>query len=893
MEEQEIKYKDLNPYEDINFIQRRAEIRNKKGEFIFEEDVIFPDFYSDDSVNIVSSKYLCNEAKHKENDIRQMIDRVSETISNWGLKDGYFGTEEKEDNDQYWEFLYKLKYYQINQYFSFNSPVYFNCGLGDKQQLSACFILEIEDDMASIYDSIKMESLIFKHGSGSGMNMSRLRSRRERVRGGGFASGPASFLKAGDCSAGVIKSGGTLRRSAKMACLNDDHPDIQGFIHCKEIEERKLQILKDAGIKAEEGYDMSDHVFYQNTNISVRLSDAFMKSVEDDRKWYTKYILDGSVCEEFKAKDLLMEISELAWRTGDPGVQFSDNMNKWNTCINSGLIEATNPCSEFTFLNNTSCNLASANLLKFFIKFENDKIGFDVHRFEDVVDTSIIAQDIIAHHSSYPSRKITSNSHNFRPLGFGYSNLGATLMWLGLPYNSEEGRAIAALLTAIMTGTAFKVSNELATKMGGFQHFEENQEPFYKVLEQHKENMHQLLGRATSMYSKREDVISILANKVRSISHEFDNFIESRAPFRNAQVTLLAPTGTTSFLMDCATSGIEPGYSLISYKTLAGTEEATIKMVNPMVRETLKNLGYTEIEVEKLYDELHSLGHFANSDILRKEHLPIFDTAAKPEGSDRCIAYMGHVKMLAAVQPFLSGAISKTVNMPVESTVEDVYDLYLEAWRMGLKAVAIYRDDSKTFQPLHTSIAENVLKYTPVRRRLPETRPGELHKFSIGSTEGYIITGNYDNGDLGDVFLDVTKQGSTLAGLLNSLGIIISVSLQYGVPVKVIVDKLIFSRFDPSGITSNKHIRFATSIVDYLARYIGNKYLSDEDKIEFGLKKAEDDFDSDYQEEFSLVEEYCTDNSGAPVCDCCGGMMQRVGTCFNCNNCGANSGACG
>lgn len=895
--EQETKFEDLDPYEGINFVERRALIKDKDGKIIFDEIVEFPDFYSEKAVNIVSSKYLCNEAKRKESSIRQMIDRVSETIANEGLKDGYFGND-FDNNRGYYEFLFKLKYYQMNQFFTFNSPVYFNCGLVDKPQNSACFILEVDDDMESIYETIKLESSIFKHGSGSGMNMSKLRSNKEKVREGGYASGPTSFLKSADTSAGVIKSGGTLRRSAKLVCLNIDHPDILEFIHCKEREEKKLRILKKAGFKQNAGYEMSDEVFFQNTNISLTASDDFMEAVENNGTWWTKYVLTGERCEKFGARDLLRKISELAWRTGDPGFQFSDNMNRWNTCRNSGSIVSTNPCGEFAWHNNSSCNLAAINLMKFFvIDREDGRAMFDFETYKDVVQTVITAQDIIVSHSNYPSRKITLNTHNFRPLGLGYSNLGSLLMWLGLPYDSEEGRNIAALLTALLTGEAYKTSNMIADKLGSFSKFEENRTPFYEVINDHKEHMHKLLGHSMNAYYKHDSLINELASHLRGIARDFGTMVESNAKFRNSQVTLLAPTGTTSFMMDCPTKGVEPEYSLISFKTLSGNDGATIKMINPLVRESLYNLGYDKDELEDLCNELHSLGHFENSEILKPEHLPIFDTANAPQGGSRHIDYLGHVKMVAAVQPFLSGAISKTINMPNNVTVDDIYNLFIESWKMGLKGVTIYRDGSKEEQPLNTSETkkeyEECVVGSPCKKKLPATRPGEIHKFSIGTTEGYLMTGEFDDHELGETFLTVAKQGSTLSGLLDMLAIMISISLQHGVPLKIIVSKLMFSRFDPSGITSNPDIRFATSICDYLGRYLGNKYLSDEDKLELGLKLHEDKTGEFGEfEEISLISNV-VDSGDAPVCDCCGGMMQRVGSCFNCNNCGANSGACG
>jgi len=900
MEKQKDRYKNLDPYKDINFVERRALIKDKNGKTIIDELVEFPDFFSEKSVNIVTSKYLCNEAKRKETSIRQMIDRVSDTIAEWGKSDEYFQDENSYvAGENYYEFLNKLKYYQINQYFTFNSPVYFNCGLSEKPQNSACFILEVEDDMESIYESIKLESYIFKHGSGSGMNMSKLRSNKEKVHGGGFASGPTSFLKSSDTSAGVIKSAGTFRRSAKLVCLNADHPDILEFIHCKEREEKKLRILKKAGFKQMDGYEMSDEVFFQNTNLSLTAPDDFMSAVESNKDWWTKYVLTGERCEKFRARDLLKLISELAWRTGDPGFQYSDNINKWNTCTNSGSIVSTNPCGEFAWLDNSSCNLAAINLLKFFsINERTGKIIFDYEKYKDVIKLIIKAQDILVSHSAYPSRKITLNTHNYRPLGLGYSNLGSLIMWLGLPYDSEEGRNIAALLTALLTGIAFETSNELANKLGAFSKFEDNIDSYYHVLHKHKDHMNKLLEHSTSVFSRNDNLISQLATFVKLTSGSISKMLEEKAIFRNAQLTLLAPTGTTSFMMDCPTKGIEPEFSLISFKTLSGNDGATIKMINQNIKDALKNLGYNKDEVDNLCDELHSLGHFENSEILSKGHLPIFDTANSPKGGKRYIDYMGHVKMVAAVQPFLSGAISKTINMPKGATVDEIYNLFVEAWRMGLKGITIYRDGSKEDQPLNTfdkneHVSDTCSILTPCKKKLPATRPGEIHKFSIGSTEGYLMTGEFENKELGETFLTVAKQGSTLSGLLDMLAIMISISLQHGVPLKTIVSKLMFSRFDPSGITSNPDIRFATSICDYLGRYLGNKYLKEEDKMELGLKKQDDGEGLEEFEEISIIDDIVADSGDAPVCDCCGGMMQRVGTCFNCNNCGANSGACG
>lgn len=883
-----------NPYNGINFTERKAVIKNKEGEIIFDENVEFPDFCSDDCVKIVTSKYLCNEAKRKETSLKQMVDRVSDTIAEWGLKDGYFGEDKTKDNTNFKQFLYKLKYYQINQFFAFNSPVYFNCGLSDKPQTSACFILDMDDTMESIYDSIKLESIIFKNGSGSGTNMSKLRSSKEKVRGGGFSSGPINFMRAADISAGVIRSGGTLRRSAKLVCLNDDHPNIIDFIHCKEKEEIKLRILKENGIKPDSGYEMSDHVFYQNTNISTRLSNNFMQAVERDDEWWTKFVLTNDKCEKFSARNLLREISEVAWKTGDPGVQFSDNINDWNTCADIGKIESSNPCSEYMNLPNTSCNLASINLLKFFGMVDG-KIIFDYFAFADIINTVITAQDIIIHFSSYPSIKIGKNSNSLRPLGLGYSNLGGLLMWLGIPYDSEEGRNIAALLTSLMTGFAYMASNKLATVKDPFSRINDVQNSFYNVLIKHKNKNEVLLEHIVKSFNKYGNLINELMSYSKGMWDQIEDLAEIKSPFRNSQVTLLAPTGTISFLMDCATTGIEPGFSLISYKTLAGSGGAVLKLINPLVEQSLRNLGYNENEIITMLGELHSIEHFEDSTILKKEHLPIFDTASSSARGKRSINYMGHIKMLAATQPFLSGAISKTINLPNSSTVDDIYNIYLETWRMGLKCVTIYRDGSKTFQPLNVTQEDGktIEIQPPHRKKLPPDRPGGVHKFSIGNIEGYMLMGHYEkDNSLGEIFLKVSKQGSTLSGLLDALALMISTNLQYGIPLKELVMKLMYLKFDPSGVTSNKNIRFTTSIVDYIAKYLGMRYLSEDDKLELGLVKEKKE-ESTQKIATSVVNVIKSKVEGfAPHCEICGSLMHRLGSCYHCPNCASNTGSC-
>ncbi len=1177
-----------NPYDGIKISKRHIEIRNREGKPIFSEYVEFPDDFDDSNAAIVASRYLCNNAKKKEVSLIDMIDRISDQITEWAKL--YFETEEELK-----KFNYKLKYYQIRGYFAFNSPVYFNVGLAERPQTSACFILNIEDNMDSIFEITKIESAIFKYGSGSGINMSSLRSSKERVSRGGYASGPISFLKAHDVVAGVIKSGGTLRRSAKLVCLDDTHPDIEEFICCKDKEEEKLRILAAAGIKPEPGYDISDEVFYQNTNISVRLSDEFMKAVERDDIWKLKYVTTGEVYKTIKARDLLMKISEHAWRTGDPGVQFSDNINKWNTVINDGEIKASNPClplwapvltptgyryfrdlknkifingkeyncsdviktkdnakvyqielgsgmsvyctdnhliktkrgdvaakdlkdtdevkmcydkinyildqddyekgliagylfakdsivetnkicfhlknpdcanhleellkkynvfyvksadftftikeesieyilnevfkasnknqfdllsldksisyqkgfidafissdgytsskyhfsaikldrtkdyeyhilkqiqlilaslgiysyltiynnddilslsisdvknfaeefkiysrekqkkinrilaksrnrklsklkqfqkirnikffseedvydinvpdvgyfvtsgavvhncGEFVFLNNSSCNLASINLLKFFNNYE-----FDYDAFKDVVETMIIAQDALIDNSSYPTKEIEDNSRNYRPLGAGYTNLGALLMYLGYPYDSDQGRRIAALLTALETGIAYLTSNKLAKKVGSFKYFDRNRSSFYKVLNMHKEALDNILNESINHKLKK------LENKVIDVWNEISAKINQNESFRNATVTLLAPTGTISSLMRAATTGIEPEFSLVKYKTLSNSEGSTLKFVNPIIKQSLENLGYSKIDIDNIIEHIMKYNTVERCTLIKPEHARIFYTAIAAENSSAVIDYMGHVKMCAAVQPFLSMAISKTINLPNNVTVKEIFDLYLASWKMGLKGVTVYRNGSKSFQPLSIEIKkENNDERKLIRKRLPNDRPAHRHKFRIGNVEGYLSPGFYEDGTLGEIFIDLTKEGSTLSGFADALATIVSISLQYGVPLKDFVNKMMYLRFEPAGFTNNPDIKTCTSIVDYIFRYLGLHYLSEEDKIELGLISNNNG------------DNYNERNDSSPVCPECGNLMKLLGTCWTCTSCGWNKGSCG
>jgi len=847
-------------YEDITFKKFEAQISDSDGNKIFDETVEFPDFFNQNDVNIIANKYLCNTDKKKETSLKEVINRVSDTIAEWGYEQNYFKSEKERD-----EFNSALRKYQIHQYCAFNSPVYFNIGLRDDPQISACFILDMKDTMDSITSTIQTEAKIFKQGSGSGMNLSNLRSKYEKVSAGGNASGPVSFLKVADTSAGVIKSGGTLRRSAKMAILNIGHPDIEDFITCKINEDKKLNALKEAGIKPQRGQELSEEVFFQNTNISVRITDDFMNRVCDKKEFSTKAVKSGDVVKTYKAEDLLYKIAENAWYNADPGVQYHDNMNAWNTCSKSGTIVATNPCGEYSFLNNSSCNLASINILKF-LDANNQ---FDFETFKHVVKTLIYAQDIVIDKATYPTKKIRENSIDFRPLGLGYTNLGAFLMVLGYPYDSEEGRMYASMVTALMTGHAYETSGELGSYVKGpFKKYNINKKSFTKVLEKHIEYVKSLYG-----FRDRLGFSEQLATIWKDILNKYDKF-------RNSQVTLLAPTGTISFLMGATTTGVEPEFSHVKYKTLANMDGAVIKVSSTILNRALNNLGYTDKQRENITNDILDSKTFDNISDLKDEHKPIFYTTS----STPYIPYKGHLKMLGAVQPFLSGAISKTINMPKDCTIDDVYDVFMDGWKMGLKGVTIYRDSSKQSQPLSSSSTKQVLQKDR-RFKIPDERRALNHKFKINQNfKGYLSCGMYDDGKLGEIFIDVAKEGSTLSGILKSLAIVTSISLQYGVPLKELVNKLAFQNFEPSGFTNNKQIPIANSVVDYVFRYLAHNFLDEKEKEELGIivNNSENSDTNAYSDKIS-----------GPPCSNCGQIMVRIGACHLCNNCGFNEGACG
>lgn len=879
----------IHPFDEIIWERRDSVITNEKGEVIFEQkDIEVPATWSMLAMNIVASKYFHGQIGNLEREysVKQLIERVARTITNWGIKDSYFASDGDAD-----VFYNELVYLLVNQYASFNSPVWFNVGIEKKPQASACFINSIQDTMESILELAKTEGMLFKYGSGTGTNFSALRSSKEKLSGGGVASGPVSFMRGFDAFAGVIKSGGKTRRAAKMVILNVDHPDIVDFIKSKAEEEKKAHILIKAGY--DPGFNVPggayDSVQFQNANHSVRVTDEFMRAVLEDKEWHTRYVTTGEICDTYQARDIMHMIAEAAWLCGDPGLQFDTTINSWHTCPNSGRINASNPCSEFMFLDDSACNLASLNLMK----FRKEDGTFDTKAFRHAVDILITAQEIIVDNASYPTKAIEKNSRDYRPLGLGYANLGALLMSLGLPYDSDEARAYAGAVTAIMTGEAYRQSALIAKEKGPFRGFELNKEPMLGVIRKHMSYIDKIDK------SLIPDRLFEEAKKVWEEAYEFGQ----RYGYRNAQVTLLAPTGTIGFMMDCDTTGIEPDIALVKYKKLVGG--GFLKIVNNTVPLALKRLGYTEKQIKEIVDYIDKNDTIEGAPHLKEEHLPVFDCAFKPAKGKRFIHYMGHVKMMAAVQPFISGAISKTVNMPNDVTVDDVMQLYIDAWKMGLKAIAIYRDGSKGTQPLSTSIddkesekSSRTVEYKPVRRRLPDERKSITHKFSVAGHEGYITVGMYPDGTPGEIFITMSKEGSTLSGLMDAFATAISLALQYGVPLKVLVDKFSHMRFEPAGFTNNPEIPIAKSIIDYIFRWLGRKFLTPDEQpssIDYtdvlnGLYSSEANkiVKSEALEKYE--KQIFEAQSDAPLCPSCGSIMQRSGSCYVCPNCGSTSG---
>ena len=814
-----------------------------------------------------------------------MIDRVVKTIAEWGLN-GYF--ESQADNDNFRE---DLKCILTNQMAAFNSPVWFNVGVYSKPQCSACFILSVEDNMESILEWYRNEGWIFKFGSGSGINLSNLRSTYDSLSRGGKSSGPVSFMKGADGVANSIRSGGTTRRAAKMVILNVDHPDIKDFIYCKKIIEDMTRVLELGGFTASiEGDLFNPYTLlpYQNANNSVRVTDEFMKQVEADGNWELKSVTTKKTVKVVKAREIMNWMIDAAWHCADPGIQFDTTINNWHTCPQSGRIEASNPCSEYMHTNDSACNLASINLLKFL-----NKAGeFMISLFKKVTDTMIMAQEIIVGNSSYPTEKITKNANAFRQLGLGYANLGSLLMNLGLPYDSNLGRAVAAAITSIMTAEAYKMSAKIASMMGSFEAFEMNKEAMFAVIKKHASAADRL---SKGIYEDSDQIpgFSELISESASTWQEALK-LGKQFGYRNAQATLLAPTGTIAFLMDCDTTGIEPELALVKYKKLVGG--GTIKLVNTQISPALTSLGYKEEEVAEISKYILERETIEGAPNLKPEHLPIFDCSFKPQKGTRSINYLGHIKMMGAVQPFLSGAISKTVNLPNSATKEDFYEAYFQAWKYGLKSVAIYRDGCKTIQPLNTSdngkktvlAVEKIGSYNRVK--LPDDRDSKTHKFSIAGHEGYLIVGLYpDTKKPGETFIVIAKEGSTISGLFDTIATLTSIALQSGVPLKTLVKKFKDMRFEPAGITSNPNIRFAKSFVDYIFRYLGITFLSEEDKKEiFG----DSSHDGPQIPSSALVVEQMETIVDSPVCFSCGTIMNRTGSCYSCPNCFETTGVC-
>ena len=883
----------VDPFEDVEWELRDAHIPGKDGPAFEQKDVEFPKFWSQTATNIVAQKYFRGRmaSPERERSVKQMIGRVVDTIGGWGREGGYFATDEEAET-----FEAELKAILVKQYASFNSPVWFNVGFEAKPQCSACFILSIDDSMESILDWIRREGIIFRGGSGSGVNLSRLRSSKEQLSKGGYASGPVSFMRGADASAGTIKSGGKTRRAAKMVVLDVDHPDIDEFIWCKAKEERKARVLETAG------YDMSldspdwASIQYQNANNSVRVTDQFMEAVVEDKEWNLTARTDGSVVETTEARDLLRQMAEAAWECADPGVQYDTTINSWHTLPNTSRINASNPCSEYMSIDDSACNLASLNLMR----FRREDGELDVEAFEHAVDVVFLAQEIAVGYSSYPTPEIERNAKAYRQLGLGYANLGALLLARGLPYDSDEGRAYAAAITALMTGRAYRKSAEVAKRMGSFAGYQPNAAAMTGVIAKHRA----AVGNIDHSSSVPDD---LLAAARRAWDDALDRGEVSG--WRNSQATVLAPTGTISFMMDCDTTGVEPDFSLVKSKKLVGGGEITI--VNKTVPMALEKLGHAPGEVEEIVAFIDERNTIVGAPHVKTEHYPVFDCAV----GDRAIHYMGHVKMMGAVQPFISGALSKTVNLPEETTVDEIAQLFVESWQLGVKAIAIYRDNCKVAQPLSkkgdagaTTLAPVSSAFTaqPQRRRLPDDRVEVGRKFKVGEYEGYIHVGLFDDGTPGDIFVDIAKEGTTLAGLMNSFMISVSLGLQYGVPLEVYVSKFSHMRFEPSGMTNDADIRVAKSIVDYIFRWMGKKFLSTDQQEEAGILTAEVKARlaaaySDAGENAAAAAE----SLGAPApgqtalfnqwedaveCAKCGGRMVRTGSCYTCRDCGTNTG---
>jgi ribonucleoside-diphosphate reductase alpha chain len=914
----------VHPFDEIEWEIRDAVIGDPEAPAFEQRGVEFPKSWSQNATNIVAQKYFRGQlgSEQRESSVKQMIGRVAGTISGWGREGGYFASEEDAE-----AFEAELTSILLNQKAAFNSPVWFNVGFEERPQCSACFILSVDDSMESILDWNTKEGMIFRGGSGSGINLSNIRGSVEPLSKGGLASGPVSFMRGADAWAGTIKSGGKTRRAAKMVVLDVDHPDVEHFIWCKAKEEEKAAALRDAGFDMSIDGEGFTSIQYQNANNSVRVTDEFMEAVEAGEDWWLKARTTGETTKTLPARELMNQIADAAWRCADPGVQYDTIINRWHTSPESGRINASNPCSEYMHVDDSACNLASLNLMK----FRREDGSFDVEDFEHAVDVVFLAQEIVVGFSSYPTEKIGENANAFRQLGLGYANLGALLMSDGLPYDSEEGRHVAAAITALMTGRAYAQSAKIAAEATGpYDEYEKNREAHNGVMRMHRDAAYDIPDEG------------IKGELLEAAQRAWDEAVElgEEHGYRNAQATVLAPTGTISFLMDCDTTGIEPDFSLVKFKELVGGGQMTI--VNRSVPLALRTLGYSDAEVDQIDAHIAENATIVGAPGLKDEHLPVFDVAV----GERAISHTGHIDMMAATQPFISGAISKTVNLPQSATVEDIADAYTRGWKGGLKALAIYRDGSKTAQALRTDAQdseeaepEEAVAAPPVRKRMPRERESITHKFSIAGHEGYITAGKYEDGTVGEIFLtDIGKEGSTMRGLLNAFATAISIGLQYGVPLDVFVRKFSYMRFEPEGMTQNPEIPFAKSMPDYIMRWLASRFIDDTETLEdlgiltqevrakkeaetsqLGLGIATDTAGpsnggnghgngggekakasggeaapatSAFTETPPVVPAKMSGLELGPACEQCGGMMQRTGSCYTCSSCGNNTG-CG
>ena len=882
-------------FDTIPWKTHDALIKNAEGKVIFElKGIRAPTNWSENSVNIAASKYFRVIQGRRENSIDGMIRRVCHWIAQRGFELGYLETP-----DEATTLEESLSYLMVHQMAAFNSPVWFNVGVREPPQCSACFIQSVTDDMDSILNLATSEGRLFKGGSGTGSNLSPLRGSHERLSGGGIASGPVSFMRAFDQLAGVIKSGGTTRRAAKMVILNLDHPDIVDFIECKVREEDKAYALIREGYSP--NFDGTDpdsayaSIAYQNANHSVRVPDAFMEAVVHDKEWKTFQRTDHAVADTYRARDLWRKLAYAAWRCGDPGVQFDDVTNDWHTCPIAGRINASNPCSEYLFLDDTACNLASINLMRFL----DDTGRFDLEQFRAAIRTMILAMEILVDASSYPTASIAQNSHDYRPLGLGYANLGSLLMHYGLAYDSEAGRTLAAAVSAFLSAEGYHMSGEIARRMGPFSGFDRNRAPMLRVMGKHA----QAAERIPIHDPRLTPYVNAAADRWRDTVRAGELW-----GYRNAQISVIAPTGTIGLLMGCDTLGLEPELSLIKTKNLVGG--GSLRMVNHTVEDALRSLGYSPEAVAALVKHVEETGTIEGAPALKPEHLAVFDCALAPAGSTRTIAPMGHLNMLGAVQPFLSGGASKTINLPNEATVDDIEKIYLEAWKLGIKSVALYRDGCKASQPYETGKGRAEIiagPRSPVRERLPDKRKAVTHHFEVGGHDGYVTVGLYPDGRPGEIFFRVTKEGSTVNGLMDSLGISMSMALQHGVPLKGLVRKLAHLRFEPAGATNNPKVRFAKSIPDYVARWLAIEFLTEEDRRAIGLEGPAVENGNGHGSvgsrsspavvkfETKPLDSFASPEAGgvsddAPSCAICGGIMVRSGTCYACTVCGSTSG---